>query len=96
MDYLRTNEIAVFLKTCETYKDPGKKVSKITEATEKKKKERPKCETTIPTLFHTAIFTGMRRGELLGLKWEDIDSFNRKIHVKRSLYKGTFQTPESE
>lgn len=32
-----------------------------------------------------AIYTGMRRGELLGLKWEDIDFENRKIRIQRSL-----------
>lgn len=32
-----------------------------------------------------AIFTGMRRGEILGLKWDDIDFRNRKIHIKNSL-----------
>ncbi len=38
------------------------------------------------TLFLTAIFTGMRRGELLGLQWGDIDWHSNLIHVRRSLY----------
>lgn len=38
------------------------------------------------TLFLTAIFTGMRRGELLGLRWGDIDWHNNLIHIRRSLY----------
>lgn len=36
-----------------------------------------------------AIFTGMRRGELLGLKWADIDFKSRKIRVQRSLTRVT-------
>ena len=36
-----------------------------------------------------AIYTGMRRGELLGLKWEDIDFDARKIRVQRSLTRVT-------
>ena len=36
------------------------------------------------TLFHTALFTGMRRSELLGLQWRDIDI--QQIHVSRSLH----------
>lgn len=32
-----------------------------------------------------AIFTGMRRGEILALSWSDIDFRNNKIHIKRSL-----------
>ena len=38
------------------------------------------------TLFLTAILTGMRRGELLGLQWGDIDWHNNTIHVRRTLY----------
>lgn len=35
-------------------------------------------------LFHTALFTGMRRSELLGLKWEDVEI--QTISVRRSLH----------
>ncbi len=31
------------------------------------------------------LFTGMRRGEVLGLKWEDIDFDRKLIHVERSV-----------
>jgi|GEM_PF-228081 len=96
VDYLRTHEIPIFLKAAQSNKEPKKKVSKLSVRPEKKEKEKPKCETTIHAFFYTAIFTGMRRGELLGLKWEDIDRVNSKIHVRRSLYKRAFQTPKSE
>jgi len=36
-------------------------------------------------LFYTALFTGMRRSELLGLKWSDIDFNTRQIAVRRTL-----------
>ncbi len=39
-------------------------------------------------LFLMAILTGMRRGELLGLQWGDIDWNHSQIHVRRSLWKG--------
>lgn len=38
------------------------------------------------TLFLTAVFTGMRRGEILALQWGDIDRRSNLIHVRRSLY----------
>jgi integrase len=42
--------------------------------------------TRYHTLFYLALFTGMRRGELLGLKWSDIDLLGMQISVNRSLY----------
>jgi integrase len=37
------------------------------------------------TIYIIAIFTGMRRGEILGLKWSDINFDHKKIYVTRSL-----------
>lgn len=37
-------------------------------------------------LFLTAIMTGMRRGELLGLQWGDIDWNSNAVFVRRSVY----------
>ncbi len=38
------------------------------------------------TMFLTAIMTGMRRGELFGLQWGDIDWNRNMISVKRGLF----------
>lgn len=35
--------------------------------------------------FYLAIFTGMRQGEILGLKWDAIDFDNKTIHVHRAI-----------
>ena len=37
-------------------------------------------------LFYTALFTGMRRSELLALRWRDIDFILGQIYVSRSLH----------
>lgn len=37
-------------------------------------------------LYYLAIYTGMRRGELLGLKWGDVDFQKKRIYVQHSLY----------
>lgn len=46
-----------------------------------------------------AVYTGMRRGEILGLKWEDLDLDQGIIHVQRTLYKSNkkiiFQEPKT-
>ncbi|MCS9985136.1 site-specific integrase [Weissella paramesenteroides] len=39
----------------------------------------------IYVLFRMLAFTGMRRGELLALKWSDIDYKNNLIHITKNL-----------
>lgn len=35
-----------------------------------------------------AVRTGMRQGELLGLRWEDVDLFAGKVNVRQSIVRG--------
>jgi len=42
-----------------------------------------------------ALRTGMRRGELLGLEWSDIDLENRLLTVKRSIVHGETSSPKN-
>jgi integrase len=37
------------------------------------------------TLFYLALTTGMRKGELLGLKWSDLDQDKGVLHIQRQL-----------
>jgi integrase len=41
-------------------------------------------------LFMLAIFSGARQGELLGLKWRDINWKNKQIHIQRTFNNGSF------
>ena len=43
----------------------------------------------VHALFATAVFTGMRAGELFGLPWSDVDFEKRLITVQRSFHKPT-------
>lgn len=47
-----------------------------------------------------ALYTGMRRGEILGLRWNDCDLENGKISVRQALYsvsgKLVFQEPKTK
>jgi len=38
-------------------------------------------------IVYTAVSTGLRQAELLGLRWRDIDTDSRSISVNRTLYK---------
>lgn len=49
----------------------------------------------VRTLFALAVMSGMREGELLGLKWTDIDWFNCQVNVKRTFNHGHFFEPKT-
>ncbi len=36
-------------------------------------------------MYYLELATGLRRGELLGLKWEDVDLESATIHVRRQV-----------
>ncbi len=41
----------------------------------------------IRCVIQVALFTGCRRGEIVGLKWSDIDFDQHRLYVRRSIYK---------
>lgn len=47
-------------------------------------------------LYLAAVMTGMRQGELLALRWRDIDWAARRVRVRRSFVRGEFGTPKSK
>jgi integrase len=48
------------------------------------------------TLYCILTFDGLRAGEVLGLKWDDIDFDRGLLHVRRSAWYGQLQTAKSE
>ena len=38
-----------------------------------------------PPLWHLIAMTGMRRGEAIGLRWNDVDLENARLSVRRAL-----------
>ena len=48
----------------------------------------------IHAVIATAIYTGARRGEIAGLKWEDVDFEKRTMYIRRSVVKLVGQEAE--
>ncbi len=46
-------------------------------------------------IFLTAAMTGMRQGELLALRWRDVDWQAKRIRVRRNYVRGRWDTPKS-
>ncbi len=46
-------------------------------------------------LYLTAAMTGLRRGELLALRWQDVDRRAGLVRVRRNYTRGEFGTPKS-
>jgi integrase len=47
-------------------------------------------------LYLTAAMTGLRQGELLGLRWRDVDWLSGRLRVRQSFVRGEFATPKSQ
>ena len=50
---------------------------------------------TEQTLYLTAAMTGLRQGELLGLRWRDVDWPAGRVRVRQSYVRGEFGSPKS-
>jgi integrase len=46
-------------------------------------------------LYLMAAMSGLRQGELLGLRWRDLDFLARKVRVRQAWVRGEFKSPKS-
>lgn len=49
-----------------------------------------------PSIYLTAAMTGLRQGELIGLRWRDVDLSARRVRVVSPFVRGEFGDPKSE
>lgn len=47
-------------------------------------------------LYELAVFSGMRQGELVGLRWADVNLDLGLLSVRQIYYRGTFKQPKTE
>lgn len=56
---------------------------------------RAAASTQDAAIYLTAAFTGLCRGELLALRWRDVDFSNQVVRVRTSYADGALTTPKS-
>ena len=49
----------------------------------------------LEALYVLAVSTGLRQGELLGLKWEDVDLQEGMLRVRRTVFNGVVSAPKT-
>jgi len=54
-----------------------------------------KAQEQYKNFYALGFFSGLRSGEMIGLKWEDIDFFRREISIKRAIKMGVVSTPKT-
>jgi integrase len=58
---------------------------------------QPEARYDYSPLIRTAIFTGLRLGELLGLRWEDLDLHDGALHVRQQYTRlGEYGPPKTK
>ena len=55
----------------------------------------PPCTPQDRAIYRTAAFTGLRMGELIALRWGDVDFAGQALHVYNSYSLGTLTAPKS-
>jgi integrase len=50
----------------------------------------------LEALYVLAITTGMRSGELLGLRWEDVDLEAGTLQIRRTVFNGHIEAPKTQ
>ena len=48
------------------------------------------------TILYLFTYSGLRRGELFGLQWSDLDEHTNRLRVRRSLFQGVITRPKTQ
>jgi len=58
--------------------------------------EPPRRAERLYALFHVAAYCGLRRSELAGLAWADLDLERRRVHVRQAQVDDTLDSTKSD
>jgi integrase len=47
------------------------------------------------TMAGLALLSGLRRGELFALRWQDVDEHERMLDIREAVYEGRFDIPKT-
>ena len=75
-------------------KVPRKEINPLSEEQVKRLLEAAQGNK-LEALYVLAVHTGMRSGELLGLRWKDVDLEGGIVQVRRSVFNGHIEAPKS-
>ena len=50
----------------------------------------------VRTMVHMGIFAGLRVGEILGIRWQDVHLDTKSIRIEQASYRGTLGTPKTK
>lgn len=75
-----------------------KEVRKLIDAAEPERRDKKGAlrSNNYRLIIQFAIFTGMRSGEIRGLRWGDIDWNSNSVYVRRSWKEGRFHAPKTK
>lgn len=92
IDFYETEEVEALVRAALAgrHRDPSRPAVSVEET-----RERARCDEQDAALFLVAAFTGLRMGELLALRWRNVDFFAAKVVVEASWSAGALTSPKS-
>lgn len=75
---------------------PEKKEIRVLSPVEVKRLLKNVRGDRLEAFYVLAVTTGMRQGELLGLKWDDVDFDGGTLRVRRTLWEGKTTSPKTQ
>lgn len=90
IEYFTLEQVKIFLNALDkeyanSYAEHKRKVGKDNTIEIQAYTEVRKIPTQFKVFFHIALFGGLRKGEVLGLTWDDINFEDHTIHINKSI-----------